>query len=288
MIKIPIVHLLIIVIALFLLPSGRALAGEAVSYGGDILYTKPVKSVLFSHKLHVEDKKLGCDMCHMKLFEMKALAAQSKEDFTMDALYKGKYCGACHNGKTAFASNTECARCHGGLKEAAAAAKAKPVAWSFQAPKKAIVLGAGDSAVNFEHAVHTTTFKCADCHAKLFALKKGQDKITMGDLYKGKYCGACHNGKTAFASTDCTKCHAKTPAPKAPLVYKVKDMGPVTFSHTFHTGVFSCAKCHPKIFTMKKTQGKMTMDAMNKGKQCGACHNGTIATSVTDCGKCHK
>src|SRR5208282_6899329 len=117
MIKIPIVHLLIIVIALFLLPSGRALAGEAVSYGGDILYTKPVKSVLFSHKLHVEEKKLACNMCHIKLFEMKALAAQGKEDFTMDALYKGKYCGSCHNGKMAFASNTQCARCHGGVKE---------------------------------------------------------------------------------------------------------------------------------------------------------------------------
>jgi|SRR5208283_4229411 len=278
--------LLIIVTAVSLLHSGRALAAEGVTHGGDILYTKPVKSVLFSHNLHVEKEKLGCDMCHMKLFEMKALAAQSKEDFTMGALYKGKYCGACHNGKAAFASNTQCARCHGGVKEAAATKPA--VAWSPQGPKGAIVIGAGESAVNFEHAVHTVTFKCGDCHAKLFALKKGKDKITMGDIYKGQYCGACHNGKTAFISTDCTKCHAKAPAPKAPLVYKLKDMGPVTFSHTFHAGVFSCKKCHPKIFAMKKTQGKMTMDAMNKGKQCGACHNGTIATSVTDCGKCHK
>ena len=30
----------------------------------------------------------------------------------------------------------------------------------------------------------------------------------MGDMEKGKSCGACHNGKDAFSSSgDCDKCH---------------------------------------------------------------------------------
>ncbi|MBF0506482.1 MAG: cytochrome c3 family protein [Nitrospirae bacterium] len=280
---------LIIVMAIFLNVSPKALAADSAGGGGDILYTKPVKSVLFSHRLHVDEKRLSCDMCHANLFAMEALAAQENADFNMDALYKGKYCGACHNGKTAFASNTQCARCHGGVKEyAAAEGKPKPVAKPIQGPKGAIVLGSGDSAVNFVHEAHAKNYRCSECHPKLFAPKKGLDKIAMNDLYQGKYCGTCHNGNASFASTECSKCHAKMTAPKAPLAYKPKDIGPVQFSHQVHTGAFSCDKCHPKLFAMKKTQGKITMDEMNNGKYCGACHNGKVATAVTECDKCHK
>src|SRR5271157_107036 len=279
---------LIAAIAVFSLNSGLALA-EGVAGGGDIMYMKPLKSVLFSHKLHVDGKGQTCDMCHTKLFEMKALAVQERADFNMEALYSGKYCGACHNGKTAFASNTQCARCHGGVKEyTASEGKPKPIAKSIQGPKGAIVMGSGDSAVNFVHELPAKNYKCADCHSKLFSPKKGADKISMSDLYSGKYCGTCHNGKVAFASTECTKCHAKMTAPKAPLAYKPKDIGPVQFIHQVHTAKFSCEKCHPKLFAMKKTQGKMTMDAMNNGKYCGSCHNGKIAVAVTECDKCHK
>ena len=90
-------------------------AGD-VFHGGDAIYTKPLKAVIFSHKTHVEDLGFPCDMCHDSLFEMQNLKAQESEDFTMDSLYKGKYCGACHDGKMAFASNTQCARCHIGVK----------------------------------------------------------------------------------------------------------------------------------------------------------------------------
>src|SRR5271169_2409968 len=187
---------LIVVMAIFFNVSAKALAAEGIAGGGDIMYTKPLKSVLFSHKLHVDEKGQSCDMCHAKLFEMKALAVQGKADFNMDALYSGKYCGACHNGKTAFASNTQCARCHGGVKEfTAAEGKPKPIARPIQGPKGSIAMGSGDSAVNFVHELHGKNYKCADCHSKLFAPKKGADKISMSDLYGGKYCGTCHNGK---------------------------------------------------------------------------------------------
>ena len=270
--------------------SGGALFAENIPHGGDIIYTKPLKSVLFSHKVHVEDRGLSCDMCHSKLFEMSSLNAQERSDFTMSSLYKGKYCGACHNGTMAFASNTQCARCHVGVKGFDAAVKASkdnPSAGAAQGPKDAIVLGKGDAAVKFKHDVHTKSFKCGECHTKLFAFKKGQDKISMAGIYAGKHCGACHNGKKAFSSNDCSKCHPKTPAPKADLVYKPEGIGLVKFSHAFHTQSFACKDCHTKIFSMKKGGIKMTMDAMNAGKQCGGCHNGKLATAVTECGKCH-
>lgn len=91
-------------------------AAEEVFHGGDIVYTEPLKAVLFSHKGHVEDLGLSCEMCHDGIFQMESLAAQKKSDFTMKSLYEGKYCGTCHNGSMAFASDTQCARCHIGVK----------------------------------------------------------------------------------------------------------------------------------------------------------------------------
>ncbi len=89
---------------------------EMPFHGGDIVYTLPLKAVLFSHKVHVEDMGFSCEACHDGIFEMKALHVEEKGDFTMESLYKGKYCGVCHNGSMAFSSNTQCARCHIGVK----------------------------------------------------------------------------------------------------------------------------------------------------------------------------
>lgn len=69
--------------------------------------------------------------------------------------------------------------------------------------------------VVFDGKVHAEKgLKCGDCHTspKLFAKKKGADTITMADINAGKFCGACHDGKTAFKSSDaanCGKCHQK-------------------------------------------------------------------------------
>lgn len=91
-------------------------AAEEVFHGGDIVYTGPLKAVLFSHKGHVEDLELSCETCHDGIFQMASLAVQKNSDFTMKGLAEGKYCGTCHNGSMAFASDTQCARCHIGVK----------------------------------------------------------------------------------------------------------------------------------------------------------------------------
>jgi len=90
---------------------------ETYGPGYPIVWTKPVKAVVFSHKTHTMDVGLGCDSCHDSgLFEMAAGTAEENDDFTMQSLYEGKYCGACHDGEMAFASNTRCTTCHIGVK----------------------------------------------------------------------------------------------------------------------------------------------------------------------------
>ncbi len=82
-----------------------------------IIWTKPVKAVVFYHEKHTKDAGLECDSCHDgEMFEMAAGTAEENEDFTMQSLYDGKYCGACHDGEMAFASNTRCTTCHIGVK----------------------------------------------------------------------------------------------------------------------------------------------------------------------------
>ncbi len=61
----------------------------------------------------------------------------------------------------------------------------------------------------FPHWVHRMQFKCYACHDALFQMKAGANPVTMDAIQAGKFCGVCHNGKTAFAVgfTTCNRCH---------------------------------------------------------------------------------
>jgi c(7)-type cytochrome triheme protein len=87
-------------------------AAPAKVGGGDIVYKpKGAAPVLFNHEYHVNLKGQRCNSCHYKTFQMTG-GAEFKMD--MSLLTKGKFCGICHNGKTAFDvkdANT-CKRCH--------------------------------------------------------------------------------------------------------------------------------------------------------------------------------
>jgi c(7)-type cytochrome triheme protein len=50
----------------------------------------------------------------------------------------------------------------------------------------------------------------------------------------------------------------------------------------------ACKDCHPALFTTKHRTAVMTMAALNSGRFCGACHNGTAAFSTKDPKKCHE
>jgi c(7)-type cytochrome triheme protein len=88
------------------------------AYGPEapIVWEKPVKAVEFQHKTHTMGAGLECDACHDSLFVQESGAAEKKDDFTMATLYKGGYCGSCHDGQTAFSSHTRCTACHIGAR----------------------------------------------------------------------------------------------------------------------------------------------------------------------------
>ncbi len=64
----------------------------------------------------------------------------------------------------------------------------------------------------FPHTLHRVLYKCYVCHDALFKMKLGADAITMDAIGNGKFCGACHDGKTAFDASgfgNCARCHQK-------------------------------------------------------------------------------
>ncbi len=66
---------------------------------------------------------------------------------------------------------------------------------------------AGEIAIAyFPHWVHRIQYKCYACHDDLFAMKRGEAP-TMAAMAKGQSCGACHNGKAAFGTDMCQRCH---------------------------------------------------------------------------------
>lgn len=60
--------------------------------------------IIFSHKKHTVWN--GCELCHPEIFGIK----KGKTTYTMQEIFNGKYCGACH-GTVAF-PNIDCRRCH--------------------------------------------------------------------------------------------------------------------------------------------------------------------------------
>ena len=182
-------------------PSDAASAKQYESFGNtQIIDMEPVKS-MFSHKSHVVSYGLSCDSCHPSLFERKRGAAKAKGDYNHVSHDAGKYCGACHDGSTAF-STTEpqsCKTCHGSDMK-------QPEIVIFNRPVKGVL---------FTHKEHVDMgLTCASCHDSAFEMRVGAaeehpEKFNMQALYAGTYCGVCHNGNIAFASnTRCASCHS--------------------------------------------------------------------------------
>ncbi|PKN18451.1 MAG: cytochrome C [Deltaproteobacteria bacterium HGW-Deltaproteobacteria-6] len=256
------------------------MAADVVAAG--ILYTKPIESVIFTHQDHAQ-KDFSCSTCHSGLFEMEALNAQKSKDFTMDSLYKGKYCGACHNGKKAFASDTQCARCHSGF---AALAPAREVL----AYKSSVMLGKGDKGVAFHHETHVKKATCRSCHPSLFKPKEGATKITMTDHGRNQYCFTCHDQKRkdTFAWSDCSRCHKKAiPSPKEAIHFG-KGAKAVSFKHESHQLKAGCKACHPQMFAYGRSGARIDFNDHVNGKSCFTCHAAKDGSAFYDCNRCHK
>ncbi len=197
------------------------------------------KDVVFPHWWH--RTVFTCKVCHADIgFTMKAGA----DDIKMADMQQGKWCGACHNGKIAFAT-VSCPRCHSkGIEvkdnrnpeehlsklptnnygnkvdwvKAINDGSIKPKADAEGATKMVVfdrdiefkVQGKGVPLPNviFPHKEHTQWLFCGNCHTKIFQMKAGANPVTMYDIFEGRFCGVCH-GTVAFPVSDCLRCHNK-------------------------------------------------------------------------------
>jgi c(7)-type cytochrome triheme protein len=207
-----------------------------------------IAPVVFNHWLH--RAKYTCRLCHVDIgFGMKANSTKMTEDDNQNGLY----CGACHNGKEAFAPTEKdeagnekknCERCHSyGMK------------------------------VKFENNFYTffKGFPKARFGNKIDWLKaEEQGLIKLKDYLEGQSIP----GSTLKQTKD--------------IAIKSKDMGlpDIIFSHKKHTIWNGCEVCHPQIFGVKQGSTVYTMQDIFNGKYCGACH-GKVAFPTTDCELCH-
>lgn len=61
--------------------------------------------------------------------------------------------------------------------------------------------------VLFPHNVHNFWLSCNNCHPELFKMETGATPISMIGIWKGKFCGKCHD-KVAFPLRNCFRCHS--------------------------------------------------------------------------------
>ena len=69
--------------------------------------------------------------------------------------------------------------------------------------------GAGLPPAVFPHWIHRIRYRCYACHDSLFKMARTEGAGVMDAIAAGKSCGACHDGKTAWAVSfeTCNRCH---------------------------------------------------------------------------------
>ena len=205
--------------------------------------------VVFDHWLH--RAKFTCRLCHVDLgFAMKAGATGIK---AVDNI-KGFYCGACHDGRRAFAScdtpqkkesRAACLRCHSEGREV------NPQI-DFSAFTANLPRGRFGNGIDWEKAEEMGLIKPVDF---LEGISIPRKPLTA---------------QKDFA-----------------LSAKLVGMPDIIFSHQKHTVWNGCELCHPEIFVgVKRGTTKYTMVENFQGKYCGACHV-TVAFPLIDCQRCH-
>ena len=62
----------------------------------------------------------------------------------------------------------------------------------------------------------------------------------------------------------------------------------VLYPHWLHRVMFECKVCHNAIFKMQRWSNNLSQQDIVSGRQCGVCHNGSMAFSATEnCQRCH-
>lgn len=212
--------------------------------------------VVFEHWFH--RSKFTCRLCHVDIgFAMKAGDTGIKAADNSD----GYYCGACHNGRTAFEGSRifkscsetspqqdvmKCQRCH-------SLGKNIKMEHEFRAFTANFPRGRFGNNIDWEKA-------------------EAEGKINPVDYMEGIS----------------IKRQPLTPQDDFELTAKAEGMADIIFSHRKHTVWNGCELCHPEIFIgVKKGATKYTMLEIYEGKFCGVCHKHVAFPSI-DCQRCHR
>lgn len=220
--------------------------GPFWKYGTLMMYQKTMRAgmapVVFPHWSH--RARYTCRVCHLELeFSMR----RGDSGITRAEYLAGRYCGTCHDGKTAFSAKEEgsCKKCHTRNTEELERkfekfAESMPLSpfgngidWAKAlrdgkiAPKNTLLgdrpamklpdqlkaslkLGTMSprSDVLFSHEEHVAELDCSICHPEIFNVKKKGTQFSMEANIMGSYCGSCHMN-VAFPMNHCQRCHPK-------------------------------------------------------------------------------
>jgi c(7)-type cytochrome triheme protein len=182
----------------------------------DIVYSAGVgvdSAVVFSHQTHVALAGNRCTGCHPRPFPMLRRAPEPVHR-DLDA---GKSCGLCHDGKRAFGvrDRSACRTCHAGTVARRAAASGAPSESPARRVPRPHAYPRGEDSpgrVTFRHETHLRGGGgCTACHPKPFGMTSAPPR-PGGGMHESAACGACHDGRKAFAAGDpetCSRCHVE-------------------------------------------------------------------------------
>ncbi len=62
--------------------------------------------------------------------------------------------------------------------------------------------------VRFSHRAHTEWLACKNCHPAIFPEKAGITPIKMENIFRGQFCGTCHDRVAFVTHRNCFRCHS--------------------------------------------------------------------------------
>lgn len=62
--------------------------------------------------------------------------------------------------------------------------------------------------VVFPHRAHTQWLDCSNCHPAPFVAQAGANPVSMSEIFRGKYCGMCHDRVAFVTFFSCERCHS--------------------------------------------------------------------------------
>lgn len=62
--------------------------------------------------------------------------------------------------------------------------------------------------VLFPHSSHTMWLACSNCHPAPFVPVAGANQINMADIFRGRFCGMCHDRVAFVTFFSCNRCHS--------------------------------------------------------------------------------